>query len=235
MRRLQPDSSPAYEIDRAPAVSNKYLADNFWNSLANEVQALKDAFEGDDNYDSDSDPVNSKPGSFVSFSAYDPSPPVPNFEFVLCAPGSVFVLPGALYEPDPLMASDLCDVYMKRVERSWKIFHAPTLTAFTRESLPYLGREADAPCNLALRAAIHFSGISQTNDIEFEERYGELRADFIPRFQSTVETRLVQADVMNTNALPTLQALMLYVVGSFSQSRPDFTLTSIGSFTKKRR
>lgn len=191
--------------------ANKYLASPFWSSLAGEVQALREVLE-DDEDESHHEPSDFGSGSSPSLATANQTTGNDNFEFIMCNPQNILVLPDALYKPDPVMSLDLCNVHLERVDRTWKVFHAPSLRAFTENGHPYLGREADAPCNQALKAAIHFSAISQLTDYECEQRYGQQRAGLLDCIRRSVEMKLIQADPMNTTALPTLQALVLYVV-----------------------
>ena len=196
--------------------SDKYMAGPFWSSLAGEVHALKEALEDDDD-ESDmerEDSNNSGSGLGSSPSVQDPTQNANDaaFEFMLCGPTSILVLPDALYEVGSLISSDLFEVHLQRVDRSAKVFHAPSLRALTQHRKAYLGFESDAPCNLALKAVVQFSAISQLMENECEQRYGQPRAGLLDRLQRTAEIRLIQADPMNSTALPTLQALLLYVV-----------------------
>lgn len=205
--------------------THKYLASPFWSSLAGEVHALKEALE-DDEDESDLEPFgDSASGSSPSNVVADPNSTNTNFEFILCAPNNILVLPDALYEPDALLASDLFQVHLERVEITWKIFHVPTLRSLTQQGRPYLGRDADDACNLALKAAIQFAAISQLTEQDVEAKYGQQRAGLVESFQRRAEMKLIQADPMNTNALATLQALVLYVVSDGKHSDLAMGLT----------
>lgn len=94
-------------------------------------------------------------------------------------------------------------------------FHVPTLRAFVQEGRPYLDHDAAAPCNRALKAAIHFGGISQMTDKDCQAKFGQPRADLVNYFRRIAEAALVQADLLNTKSLAALQAFDVYVVSMF--------------------
>ena len=211
VHKLNGDELPSpSSVDVLPS-ANKYLASPFWSSLAVEVQALRDALE-DDEDDSDQELTDSATGESPSTSSYNRNSSDTAFEFILCDPNSILVLPNALDEPDPFVSSSLLNIFLDRVDRTWKMLHAPSLRTLMESGSPYLGHESNASCNQALKAAIHFSAISQLADDECVNLYGQPRAAFLESSRRTVEIKLIQSDPMNTTALPTLQALVLYVV-----------------------
>lgn len=203
--------SPSSQSETSSPYANKYVAGTFWSSLTSEVKALADAFEEDNaQSDDDSGTPETTPSSGAPF-ALDGSASS-GYELIFCPPGVLYVMPGALNEPDPNTASHLVDAYLSYVEAVQKLLHVPTLRAFLDEGKPYLNRPADAPCNKALRAAIYFAGANACTDEECIAICGKPREQLAQEFRRMVDVALYQADPLNTNELATLQALTIYVV-----------------------
>ena len=237
VQRLNGDEALREDSIEALPSTNRYLASPFWSSLAGEVQALREALE-DDEDESDLEPSNSDSSSSPSTALPLGTLDDQGFEFILCGPTSVLINPEALFQPGEVIASDLYRVHRERVDKTGKLFHTPSLEKLTQDDLPYLDRDSNDSCNLALKAVILFSAISQLTDTECEERYAQQKTGLLSRFRGTAEMRLIQADPMNTTALPTLQALLLYVVcitySNLSVLVAPANINCIGYFATKR-
>lgn len=201
--------SPVFQVMAA----NKYVASGFWASLAGEVQALKEVLEDEhDSGEKTSDVIASPSSGAVSSAAHTPGPPAGSFDFIMCYPGRIYEVPGSLPELHAEMQTTLIDVYVQYVDSRWKIFYVPTLRAFVQEGARYLGQDAAAPCNQALKAAIHFGGISQMSDNDCQSTFGQARAGLVNHFRRISQAALVQADLLNTKSLAAMQAFVVYVV-----------------------
>lgn len=211
MQRLNGDELPKEDSSEALPTSNRYLASPFWSSLAGEVQALKEALE-DDADESDLEPSHSDASSSPSTTFPAHTSDDQGFEFVLCGPTNVLANPEALFHPGQVIASDLFRVHQERVDKTGKLFHGPSLARLTQDDALYLDWQSSDPCNLALKSVILFSAISGLTYAKCDERYAQLKASLISCLRRTAEIRLIQADPMTTSALPTLQAMVLYVV-----------------------
>lgn len=206
-------------------VANRYVASTFWSSLAGEVQALREILEdGHDSVEETSDMTSPSTTSLLSTS-HPPQQPANSFDFILCHPGRIYEVPGALPELHTEMQTTLFEVYVEYVDPCWKVFHEPTLRAFMQEGRPYLGHDAIAPCNRALKAAIHFEGISQMLDKDCREKFGQARADLVTYFRRIADAAFVRADLLNTGSLAAIQAFTIYVVRNdakhFGLSKPN--------------
>lgn len=213
--RFSNDSPQSHLSDGSSPHSNKaskYIAGNFWSSLTSEVKALADAFE-EDGFESDEDALSPELSNQNSPHALDPTQSgISGYELIFCPPGALYVIPGAVQEPGPAFAGDLLSYFLKYVEPCHKLFHIPTLLDLMQNGAPYLGKPADAPCNKALRASIFFAGVSAVTNDECVAKYGKSLDQLVQEYRRTVDIALYQADILNTNDLATLQALLLYAV-----------------------
>jgi hypothetical protein len=177
------------------------------------VQALRDAFD-DDEAGSDDEPESSdpSPGS-QTINPLDPSHAVSAaYELILCPPGSVYVMPGALNGPDGLQTEALWQIFLQHIEGVHKFLHLPTLRLMIEQGGRLYGQDAEAPCNKALRAAILFSAAVALTESECQIYFAKPREQVVLEFRKYVELSLYSADMLNTRDLATLQAMGLYVV-----------------------
>lgn len=80
------------------------------------------------------------------------------------------------------------------------------------EGKPYLGHDASAPCNKALKAAIWFAATNSLTEAQCQMTFGHSRADQLQLFRRVVDVAMSHADLMNTNDLATLQGFTTYLV-----------------------
>ncbi|KAK4628207.1 C6 finger domain transcription factor adaR [Fulvia fulva] len=207
----QNSDSPSSPMDTALPYTNKYVAGTFWSSLTSEVKALADAFEEDGlpSDDETTSPETTPPSAPYALDSTNGASA--GYELILCPPGVLYVMPGALQEPAPERSAELIHNFLEYVEPSYKMFHVPTLAAFLQQGQPYLHRAPDAPCNKALRASVYFAGINAHTEEECQETYGKPLNQMVQEFRRNVDVALYQADPMNTTETATLQALVLYV------------------------
>lgn len=203
--------------DTSPAVG-KYMGSPFWSSLTTEVQALREALE-DEQAEEDGELTTPSTSSGPGNSSAE-------YDLIICPPGSVYVMPGALTEPPPQVSNFLCEAFCNNVDRMFKIFHGPTLKAFMIEGKSYLGREYSAPCNKAVKAAVWFAATNTLSDEQCLMYFGQPRAEQVQQFRRMVDVSLAQADLMNTTDLATLQAIATYAV-SLACLLNTFTSTNI--------
>jgi hypothetical protein len=192
--------------------TSKYIAGTFWSSLTAEVQALREAFD-DDEAGSEAEFENSDPSPASQANPLDPNnATTAGYELILCPPGSVFVMPGALNEPDELQAEALWQIFLQHVEPVYKFLHVPTLRLMMERGERLYGQDAEAPCNKALKAAVFFSAAVALQEQECQIYFAKPREQVVLEFRRYVELSLHSADVLNTGDLATLQAMGLYIV-----------------------
>lgn len=97
--------TPIVKDSASPAVG-KYMVSPFWSSLTTEVQALRDALEDEQ---AEEDDVTSPPISSDSSTSAD-------YDLIVCPPCSIYVMPGALVEPDPQLSETLCNIFCNNVD-----------------------------------------------------------------------------------------------------------------------
>ena len=182
----------------------KYMSSPFWSSLTTEVQALRDALEEqpDDEDEPTSPSTSSGPGTSQEY------------DLIICPPGTIYAMPGALIEPTPELSATLCNIFCDNVDSLFKIFHTPTLRAFMIGGSNYFGHDHTAPNNRAVKAAIWFSAVNTMSESQCQMLFGQSRGDQLSYFKRLVDIALSQADLMNASDLPTLQAFMTYIVST---------------------
>ena len=187
--------------DYSPAVG-KYLGSSFWGTLVAEVQSLRDALEDEA---SDTETELTSPSS-VPFG--NPS----DFDLLICPPSSIYVMPGALAEPDSETALQLYDIYFENVDPVFKISHTPSLKRFLVNGNNYLGQDPSSPSNRALRAATWYAAVTTIRNDECGARFGTSRTALLSYYRRHVDVALAQADLVNTTEMATLQASVIYNV-----------------------
>lgn len=203
----------------------KYIASPFWSSLSDEIQALRDVLEDDvDDDDVESPTTNSGDAGQQGIAN--------TYDLIFCPPGAVYVMPGALSEPSPQMQSVLYAAFIQNVGPMFKVHHTPSLRRFLERGDDYLGLEADALPNKLLKASLWFSAVQTIPEAELplslqqagETFVGQTRASLSEQYRRCVEVLLVQADLMNTTEMATLQAFATYLV---CLTRPDHVPTQL--------
>ncbi|KAF2718020.1 hypothetical protein K431DRAFT_288068 [Polychaeton citri CBS 116435] len=217
-------------LDDSSPAATKYVASDFWSTLSNEVQAIKDvlddephASDGEASHQEDHPPpsnLHSMGGASTNAQDYD---------LIICPPGLIYLMPGALSEPTPSMSLDLFNVFCENVELIFKVFHAPSLRAFLVRNEPYLGNSPDAPCNRALKACIWFSALISISDLECQQRYGLPRAQLLQQYRKLADVMLAQADLINTTEIATMQGFIMYLATArlVDVSRRVWTLSAL--------
>ncbi|MCJ1383827.1 hypothetical protein MMC17_006941 [Xylographa soralifera] len=223
------DGSPGGDLDTEveptsvlSSTVSKYIGSPFWSSLTMEVQALRDALEEDQLEDEiePAQPIASSSGETADLDEYS---------LIICPPCAVYVMPGALNELTYQMAAALYETFVERVAPVFMVFHLPTLRAFLETDAPYLGLEASATPNKALKATLWFAAVSTMSEIESQIRFGHSRQALLQQYLRYVQVLLVQADLMITTNMATLQALVIYLVSlrMTDMSRRTWTMAGL--------
>jgi len=207
-------SSSSSDVSAAPTNASsptvgKYLGSSFWFSLTTEVQALRDALE-EDQVGCEAEPTS--PAMSSSGPHVTSLENLNEYSLIICPPGAVYVMPGALKEPSPQMTAALYDTFLEFVAPTLKVFHLPSLRTFLEMGAPYLGLEASATPNKALKASLWFAAVSTTSETECQTRFGQSRPALLQQCLLHVQVLLGQADLTNTTDMATLQALVTYLV-----------------------
>lgn len=196
------DGEISPEPRNSTASVGKYIGSPFWSSLTSEVQALREALEEhpEDDDEPTSPSASSGPGNAIEY------------DLIICPPGSIYVMPGALTEPTPELSATLCNLFCENMDSMFKIFHKPSLRAFMVDGKTYLGHDHTAPCNKALKTAIWYGAANTMSESQCQMLFGQSRPEQLQQFRRLADVALAQADVMNATDLATLQALITYMV-----------------------
>jgi hypothetical protein len=208
---VEKGGTPEEDGDEAPSPTvGQYLGSPFWSSLTTEVQAIRDALE-DEPGEQDHD--TSTPETNTTTHAANGTQVNPNdFDFFVCPPGAIYVMPGALVEPAQQVQPELIDAFMDNVGPMFKLFHTPSLRRFLEHGQPYLGHDANSPGLKALRAAIWYAAVNTLSDDECQVTLGQGRRELMQQYRRATDVLLAQADLANTTDLATVQALLISLV-----------------------
>ncbi|OQO03866.1 hypothetical protein B0A48_10507 [Cryoendolithus antarcticus] len=229
---VEPDAQEQRELncaqdkpDATPAV-NRFVASSFWSVLSTEVQGLRDALE-DDN-DGDTPESGSKDVVSPSGTSANPSPSL-EYDMLVCPPGRVYVMPGALQDLPPETSDALFHAFMDGVERILKIFNRPTLSAFMLHGADYLGQSPDSPSNLALKRIVWFGAVTAMSDQECQKLLGKSRMEALDNHRRLVDISLAQAELLNTTDFALLQGFCTYLTcaRASDSTRRIWTLTAV--------
>lgn len=193
-------------VRKSSTVIEKYVGREFWSSLTDEFQALREALEEDQDEGEEDEATPSTTTSGPSNSSAD-------YDLLVCPPGAVYVMPGALNEPSPELSQRLCTIFCANVDDLFKVFHQPTLRNFMLHGAPYHGQEPNTPANKTVKAAVWFSAVNTMSEDECRTVLGQTRPDALQQYKRIADLALAQADLMNTTDLATLQAFTTYLVG----------------------
>lgn len=193
------------EEEAASPTVGKYLASPFWSSLTEEVQAIRDALE-DDPGEEEPEVVSQETTPSSGAQMGD------NFDLLICPPGAIYVMPGALSEPAPQMQQMLYAAFIQNVDPMFKVFHIPTLRAFLERGEPYLGHDANFPGNKLLKAATWYCAVNTMTETACQAQFGQSRTDLLQQYRRIVDVSAAQADLVNTNDLATMQAFTTCLV-----------------------
>lgn len=199
-------------VDSKPAVllrEGKFANANFLANLTQEVHALRDILEEED--DNEVDPESTSPTTTQTTQT------TPNdnseFELLLCPPNSIYVMPGAIAELNAAMFAQVVDLYCANSDPIFKIFHIPTLREIIHGRDEYLGKPVQPSVLDALKATLAFATISTLKDEECLVRFQSSRAELLKRFRRRADIAFTNSDLFCTNDMLLLQAYVVYLVG----------------------
>ena len=108
----------------------------------------------------------------------------------------------------------LGDVYFERVDPMFKVLHRPTAAAVVAAAAgrSAVGETGRGRGDEALLFAIYFAAVTSLGDQECGQLFQQDRVKLVTQYKSGVESALIQADLLNTSDLTTLQAFLIYLV-----------------------
>jgi hypothetical protein len=143
------------------------------------------------------------------------SPSLPQsgqYEFTMHASDLLPNMGSALNHPTHSQVHCLCLLYLKNVDPVVKMLHGPSLRRYFIEGSGELDCSPGPKGLDALRFAIYYTTTTSLNPEECLLHLGEEKAALLSRYRSGTELALARADVINTEEMSTLQALVLYLV-----------------------
>ncbi|KAH9836442.1 Fungal specific transcription factor domain [Teratosphaeria destructans] len=211
--------TPAGPVEAASSTVGKYIGGPFWSSLTAEVQGLRDALEEQDDADDEptSPTTSSSNGGKLGAGEYD---------LIVCPPARVYIMPGALDEPNLPMQVALFDTFFQNISPMFKLFHEPTVRNTVERGAPYLGDDANSPPIRTMKSAMWLAALNSLTDSECQSRFHSKRADLLPRYKRSTEVLFTQVDLCNTNSMAALQAFIVYLAAAriTDHSRRAWTL-----------
>lgn len=208
--------------------ASRYMSGEFWSSLCNEVEGLRQALEQTTDSDDEEDGgEGTTPESVGGGSGSGTSIPTPPTMLLGTRQIASF---HAIEHPSPNDIRYLVSVYFRNVDMHLKILHRPTVLA----AISHLADHPDTASDLspeltALFFAIYYAAVTSQTSEECTRALGRPRADLAVLFQAGVEQALARADYLNNTSLETLQALTLYIccLRSHNGSRASWVLLGL--------
>lgn len=203
------EGSPNVRDRNQPATPrlDKYLATSFWVSLSEQIHGLKDVLGG-----SSDDEGEGKLAPPSGTSSLDP-------QHLQQSNHSGFAIlrtttAEEIIPPKPHQVYTFCDIYLANVDPIFKVLHGPSLRKYLQENAVELDCSPGAGGLEALRFAIYYAAVTSMDNGECRHRIGEDRTVLLARYRMGAESALAKADFINTVELSTLQAFVIYLVGS---------------------
>ncbi|KAJ5697626.1 hypothetical protein N7488_011310 [Penicillium malachiteum] len=216
-----PNTSP---ILNGSIVSKRLMLqrpDQFWADLVDEIHGLREVVEsslagGQEGPIPSSDSAKSKPPNddgiqILGLGASNPS----------AALRSMSPL------HNPVVASQLCEVYLQQVDPVITILHRPSLSRWMVQGEPYLAYADGHPSVEALGSAVCYSAISSMTENQFSAMFHANKADLLAESRVACETAIGRAGLLTTRDITVLQAFILYLVARRSEDRTPAVWTLI--------
>ncbi|KFH46474.1 hypothetical protein ACRE_027320 [Hapsidospora chrysogenum ATCC 11550] len=225
-------STPSDSTGRNPSkeTSLRYLSDEFWYHLCEEVDGIKQVLdqpsedeEDDDDNDNGQQDSASPESQYTAFQS--PGEPSPGFVF-----GNRWYHERHQPSHPPAdMVLRLWAIYVRNVDPLIKILHRPTLERDIQTIVRSGKGHQIPPAQNALLFSIYLAAVTTLSEEEALQQLGGGRAALFSRFRIGAERALAAADYLNSSSLVTLQAATIYVtmVRSFSTHRACWVLTSM--------
>jgi hypothetical protein len=140
------------------------------------------------------------------------SPSVAQSEFLIRTPDLLPNTGSALNHPTRSQVHSFYSLFMSNVEPVVKMLHGPSLTRYFIEETGELDCSPGPKGLDALRFAIYYATTTSLNPEECLLRLGEEKAVLLSRYRFGTEIAMARADLVNTEEMSTLQALVLYLV-----------------------
>ena len=193
---------------------DKYLAASFWVSLSEEIHGLKDVFGGSSD-DGEEEGGEMAPPTNTSSSDQQNLQQTNHSGFAILRT----TIAEDIIHPKPHQVYTFCDAYLANVDPIFKVLHGPSLRKHLQENASELDCSPGRGGLEALRFSIYYAAVTSMDTGECGHRIGEDRTVLLARHRAGTESALAKADFINTVEMSTLQALVIYLVGSCPLAR----------------
>ncbi|KAL9595960.1 MAG: hypothetical protein Q9219_006120 [cf. Caloplaca sp. 3 TL-2023] len=186
---------------------SRYLGSNFWANLSDEVEGLRiDLNESSDEKENNDEENECDAKASDLATPFLPSPSGLIFTF-----GTQTVDLRSSH-PTPAQVETLCSLYVQNVDPINRILHKPTLNQFISGAKNHLDSIPGGSKMQALMFAIYFAATTSLTQDQCISQFGEPRDNLLKKYRFGTEQALVQAELLNSMEMVTLQALVIYLV-----------------------
>ncbi|TVY36471.1 C6 finger domain transcription factor [Lachnellula subtilissima] len=185
------------KFDLSSRLSNTRLSDSAWTSISEEVfgiRELVDSLADAESPESQNDTTETDR--------------IQRFDVLLYSDSPCFVQPYVLELPPEPVVSALVDNYLYRIDRVFKVTHAPSL-----RELFLLDEDSLTPAQQALKCSVLFTSVCSLDEEEFLQRFNFTRNSLRSRLQLATEVYLSQSKLLETTNLMVLQSFVIYLAG----------------------
>ncbi|KAI4263155.1 MAG: hypothetical protein L6R42_001695 [Xanthoria sp. 1 TBL-2021] len=207
---------------------SRYLGSNFWANLSDEVEGLRLELNQTSDDDIKEEVDTDESAAKTAATPFHPSQQLPSrngFVFNFSTPK----IDLRFLHPNPFQIENMCNIYLMNVDPINRILHKPTLRKFITGAKDHLDTMPGGSKMQALMFAMYFAAITSLTPEECMKDFGEQKTELLARYRYGTEQALVQADILNSMEMVTLQALVIYLIciRCHDDSRVAWTLTSI--------
>ena len=119
--------------------------------------------------------------------------------------------------PSPVHMTLLCDVYARNVDPMFKVLHIPTLRQLVTNASSNIKSIPSGNHVEALLFSVYYAAITSITQEQCKSLFHDDRDSLLARYRSGTEAALVNADLLNTTELETIQALAVFIVRILDQ------------------
>ncbi|KAL8719437.1 MAG: hypothetical protein Q9225_003560 [Loekoesia sp. 1 TL-2023] len=200
--------------------SSRHINSRFWSSLSDEFKSLKQLIEGpvDEGDDFDEEDSTCTDATYGS----------PD----LILKDSDGIHDEEIVHPPNAHSVVLFQYFFKNVDPLCKILHRPTINAYfsnVKTLFEPSTRRFKFRSLEAVTFAVYFAAVTSMSSEECLDYFGQEKDILSVRYRTFTEKVLIQADILNTLEMPTLQGLVIYAIvrRSHSRGRSNFALAGL--------
>lgn len=139
-----------------------------------------------------------------------------SFDILTYGDASCCVEPRLLAPPSKAVVFALLDIYMHRIDPILKVIHGPSLRTLLLEN------SVCEPAIEVLKSAIFFTALCTLEEQECIDIVGEAKSKTATKFRIATELSLSRANLLTARNLTVLQAFVIYLVSTSTQSSAFF-------------